>query len=99
MLENSDEIEAAHAAAGAEGDTVAPPASAETEVDFHYTCFVKSETNGHIYELDGDKKGPVDTGLTSENIFSQDVLVIIRSLMKMIEDESSGFGIMALVGP
>ncbi|KAJ7662172.1 ubiquitin C-terminal hydrolase L3 [Mycena polygramma] len=33
---------------------------AEDEVPGHYVCFVRSPKNGHIYELDGGKNGPVD---------------------------------------
>ena len=36
---------------------------AEDEVDFHYVCFVKSSKTGHLYELGGDRKGPVDHGI------------------------------------
>ncbi|KAF7330050.1 Ubiquitin carboxyl-terminal hydrolase [Mycena kentingensis (nom. inval.)] len=33
---------------------------AEDETPGHYLCFVPSPRNGHIYELDGGKNGPVD---------------------------------------
>ncbi|KAK7019961.1 ubiquitin carboxyl-terminal hydrolase [Favolaschia claudopus] len=33
---------------------------ADDETPGHYVCFVPSPKNGHIYELDGGKNGPVD---------------------------------------
>ncbi|KAF7342132.1 Ubiquitin carboxyl-terminal hydrolase [Mycena venus] len=33
---------------------------AEDEVPGHYVCFIRSPKDGHIYELDGGKNGPVD---------------------------------------
>jgi ubiquitin carboxyl-terminal hydrolase L3 len=32
----------------------------EDEVPGHYVCFVRSPKDGHIYELDGGKNGPLD---------------------------------------
>ena len=32
----------------------------DDKVDFHFIAFV--EKNGHLYELDGRKTGPVDCG-------------------------------------
>ena len=34
--------------------------SLDDKVDFHFIAFV--EKNGHLYELDGRKTGPVDCG-------------------------------------
>ena len=34
--------------------------SLDDKVDFHFIAFV--ENNGHLYELDGRKAGPVDCG-------------------------------------
>ena len=33
------------------------------EVDFRFVCFVKSNKNSRIYELDGDRKCPTDKGI------------------------------------
>ncbi|KAF7319285.1 Ubiquitin carboxyl-terminal hydrolase [Mycena chlorophos] len=33
---------------------------AEEEAIGHYVCFTRSPQNGHIYELDGGKNGPID---------------------------------------
>ena len=48
--------------AALDGATV-PPDNAEDEVGYHYVCFVKSRKTGRIHELDGDIKGPVDSGV------------------------------------
>jgi hypothetical protein len=56
LLYESQALESAHQSAASKGDTAAP--SAETKVDLHYVCFVKS-TNNHLWELDGRRKGPL----------------------------------------
>lgn len=45
-------------------------ANPEDEVDFHYVCFVKSHRNDHLYELDGNRKGPVDWGLLGQRLMT-----------------------------
>ena len=58
ILEDSQELEDAFLKAALNGDSEAP-VNPEGEVDFHYTCFVKSGTSGHLYGLSGDQSGPV----------------------------------------
>ena len=55
LLEETEALEKAHAAAAQTGDTAAP--GAEDSVDLHFVCFVKSEKSRHLYELDGRRKG------------------------------------------
>lgn len=69
LLEDTPALEKAHAAAAQTGDTAAP--GAEDNVDLHFVCFVKSERNGHLYEMDGRRKGPLDRGELGEG---EDVL-------------------------
>ncbi|KAJ9149576.1 Ubiquitin carboxyl-terminal hydrolase, partial [Coniochaeta hoffmannii] len=59
VLEDSAELEGAHAAVAVKGDS-AVPGSAEEEVEFHYVAFVGGQ-DGRVWELDGDRKGPVET--------------------------------------
>ncbi|KAJ7173075.1 ubiquitin carboxyl-terminal hydrolase [Mycena crocata] len=59
-LEASVGIADAYRAIAMQGGTPVP--RAEDEVDFHYVCFVKSPLNGHLYEMDGDRNGPLDRG-------------------------------------
>lgn len=42
---------------------------ADEVVVLHFVCFV--ERNGHIYELDGRKKSPINHGETSADKFLQ----------------------------
>ena len=67
------------------------------KVDFHYTCFVKSD--GRLWELDGDLEGPVDLGALDED---EDVVseVALKRVWKFIElnyCESVGVSMLALV--
>lgn len=60
LLEDTEALEQAHQEAAAGGDTSAP--AADDSVDLHFVCFVKSEKTGHLWELDGRRKGPLDRG-------------------------------------
>jgi len=73
LLEESESLEAAHASAAQQGDTTAP--QLEEEVDIHFVCFVKSP-NGHLWEMDGTRKGPLDRGALSadEDVLSEKAL-------------------------
>jgi ubiquitin carboxyl-terminal hydrolase L3 len=95
-LENSQELERAYDEVAQKGDT-APPASAEDEVDFHYIAFVKSHINGHLYQLDGDRRRPIKLAplQEGEDVLSEKCLEVIRGMM--IEDNVN-FSLMALVG-
>ena len=61
----------------------AVPASAEDEVDFHYVCFVKSRS-GQLYEMDGDKKGPVNKGiaLQDEDLLGPAALGLVKEYIQ-----------------
>jgi ubiquitin carboxyl-terminal hydrolase L3 len=65
-LENDMELELAYRLVATQG-TSEVPTNPEDEVDFHYVCFVKSNKNNHLYELDGDRKGPKDRGPLEPN--------------------------------
>ena len=60
LLEETEALETAHQEAATTGDTAIP--NAEDSVDLHYVCFVKSEKDGHLFEMDGRRKGPLDRG-------------------------------------
>lgn len=63
LLYNSPDLEAAHQSSAQQGDTQAP--SASDEIDLHYVAFV-SGADGHLWELDGRRKGPIDRGTLDE---------------------------------
>lgn len=49
---------------GVQGQTAAP--SAQDSVDLHFVTFIKSPHDGHLYELDGRRNGPIDLGKLSD---------------------------------
>ena len=98
VLEDSAELEEAYARVALQG-TSRVPDSAEEEVDFHYVCFVKSHTNGRLFELDGDRKGPIDRGLVlgpDEDVLAPGGVSVVREYMER-ERGNTNFSLMALV--
>lgn len=73
LLYESKDLESAHQAAAATGDSAAPGAA--DDIDLHYVCFVKSKS-GHLWEMDGRRKGPLDRGRLKpdEDVLSQQAL-------------------------
>lgn len=65
VLENCQALEDAHQSAAAIGDTIAPDIWAADKLGQHFVAFVKG-TDGHLYELEGGRKGPLDRGLLGE---------------------------------
>ncbi|KAG7452029.1 cysteine proteinase [Guyanagaster necrorhizus] len=97
-LEDSKEVEEAHARAAIQGSTAAPDAN--VEVDYHYVAFVKSHKNNRLYEMDGSKKGPVDKGVQlkgDEDLFSEGGLSLVKEFIKREQDGNPNFSLMALV--
>ncbi|KAI4660062.1 uncharacterized protein J4E79_005865 [Alternaria viburni] len=96
-LEKNDGLERAYAGVASMGDTEAP-LNAEDEVDYHYIAFVKSSEDNHLYQLDGDRKRPIDLGplTTDEDVLTEKCLGVIRGMMAS-EDENPNFSLMALV--
>jgi ubiquitin carboxyl-terminal hydrolase L3 len=96
VLEEDEQLEAAYRSVALCGDTQAPE-NPEEEVDFHYVCFVKSDRNGHLYELDGDRKGPIDWGplAPEEDMLSPRALGFLREFIQRI-DRGVGFNLIAL---
>lgn len=91
LIEESDALERAHAAAAAGGDTAAP--SAEDDVDLHYVCFVKSEASGNLWEMDGRRKGPINRGRLAEgeDVLSEKALELgVRAFLKREEEAGGG---------
>ena len=97
-LEHDKVLERVYAEVARQGDTEAP-ANPEDEVDFHYVAFVKSHIDGHLYQLDGDRKRPVQLGLlqNGEDMLSGKCLGVIRDMMAEGENDLH-FSLMALVG-
>jgi ubiquitin carboxyl-terminal hydrolase L3 len=64
FLHDSDMLEKAHAAAAETGDSTVPPLGEEP--DHAFIAFVKGK-DGHLWELEGRRKGPVDLGLLGDD--------------------------------
>ncbi|KAH8728738.1 hypothetical protein GQ44DRAFT_747586 [Phaeosphaeriaceae sp. PMI808] len=89
LLYESEALETAHQTAATGGDTTAP--NAEDNVDLHYVCFVKSQSN-NLWELDGRRKGPLNRGALSpnEDVLSEKALDLgVRSFLRR-ETEAGG---------
>jgi len=97
VLENDAELESAYMSVALQGDSKVPD-NAEDEVDFHYICFVKSHKDGHLYEMDGDLKGPVDRGPLGidEDVLAERGLSVIREFVKREDDGSGNFSLLVL---
>jgi len=99
LLENSDFLEEAYRNIAMQGDS-AVPEHVEEEVDYHYICFFSSSESNHVYELDGDRLGPVDRGTIiaqDEDMLGQGMLAYIRAFMRRYQHENIGFNLIALV--
>jgi ubiquitin carboxyl-terminal hydrolase L3 len=63
---------------------------AEDEVDVHFVYFAEWQKNSHLYEMDEDRKVPLDTGVLlrpQEDNFAAGGSSIVR---KFIEREKGG---------
>lgn len=91
VLEESEAFEEAHASAAKLGDTKPPSLGSDEHKGQHFVAFVKGN-DGHLWELEGDRKGPLDRGLLKED---EDVLspgALERGLggLMRIESEKGG---------
>ena len=96
VLYDSEELEAAHQAAGRVGDTEA--SNDGSHAGNHYICFVKSG-DGHLWELNGGMKGPVDRGALAADAdaLSERALQLgVRSFMKYAGEKDVAFSIVAM---
>lgn len=90
LLENTEALERAHSEAAQEGDTAAP--SADDSIDLHYVCFVKSEKDGHLWELDGRRKGPLDRGALSSDDDVLSEAALDKGVRAFLKREASAGG-------
>jgi ubiquitin carboxyl-terminal hydrolase L3 len=102
VLEDSDAFEKAHAEAAALGDTTAPTAEEGEHLGQHFVAFVKGK-DGHLWELEGGRMGPLDRGLLKEDedVLSPAALELGLGRLIRIESEKGGdlrFSAVALAG-
>lgn len=89
LLNDSDVLHQASEASASKGDT--RPLRADEDSPHHFVALVKGR-DGHLWELEGDRKGPIDRGLLGddEDAFSNKALDLgIRRLIK-IQSEAGG---------
>ncbi|EFW16305.1 hypothetical protein D8B26_006013 [Coccidioides posadasii str. Silveira] len=101
LLYDSPVLENAHRSAAQMGDTRAPIPSDSCE--FHFISFAKGD-DGHLWELNGSMKGPVDRGALApdEDCLSENALNLgVRTLIgKKSETGEAGFGFsLVALGP
>jgi ubiquitin carboxyl-terminal hydrolase L3 len=91
VLEDSEAFEKAHAEAALLGDTKAPNKGAEEHTGQHFVAFVKGK-DGHLWELEGSRKGPLDRGLLKEgeDVLSEAALEKGLGRLMKIESEKGG---------
>ncbi|KAI0856273.1 ubiquitin carboxyl-terminal hydrolase, family 1 [Xylaria cubensis] len=95
VLENDVELKSKYNSVAVLGDTD-PPENPEDEVDFHYVCFVKSHHSSHLFILDGDRNGPVDRGLmTEDDLLSKQGIEAIKEFIGH-NDNGGNFSLLAL---
>jgi ubiquitin carboxyl-terminal hydrolase L3 len=96
VLEEDEQPESIYKTIALQGDSEAPK-NAEDEVDFHYVCFAKSHRNGHLYELDGDRKGLIERRALNQddNMLSERALGVILEFIRGV-GKDIGFSLLAL---
>lgn len=99
VLEESAKLEKIYTTLANEGCSPVPPA--EEEIDFHYVCFVKLDSDQHLYELDGDCTGPIDTGVVlaeRDDVLCEKSVKFMKGYINRIQHEQDGmFALMAMV--
>ncbi|KAJ0395317.1 hypothetical protein P43SY_002052 [Pythium insidiosum] len=91
-LEEDEELEDTHESAAQAGQSEQLE-DVDDPVDTHFICF--SQVDGHLYELDGRKKFPINHGPSSPDTILQDACKVIQQFMARDEGEVR-FTILAL---
>ncbi|XP_046852711.1 ubiquitin carboxyl-terminal hydrolase isozyme L3-like [Xenia sp. Carnegie-2017] len=81
-LECNEALIQAHDNFAQDGDTETP--SREEEVNLHFVALIQKD--GHLYELDGRKKYPINHGVSSPETFIKDAAEVCRNYMKRDPD-------------
>jgi ubiquitin carboxyl-terminal hydrolase L3 len=98
LLEESTELESIYKKTAMQEDS-SVPIDAQEEVDFHYVCFVKTE-NSRVYEMDGDRKGPINKGVKlkpEDDMLSEAGIDIVKKYIERESSDNISFSLMVLV--
>lgn len=92
LLYDSKEFEEAHQSVAELGDTIPPSIEDAENADGlgHFVAFVKE--NGRLWELEGNRKGPLDRGALADDEDVLSVKAIEMGLGRVIELERGGGG-------
>lgn len=88
MLYDSEAFEAAHKSVANLGDTAAPSPEDGHRLGHHFVSFVKAG-DGHLWELEGSRKGPIDRGALTEDedVLSPRALDLgIKRVIKLVQN-------------
>jgi len=91
MLYDSEAFEDAHQSVAAMGDTVPVGLEEGHRLGQHFVAFVKAD-DGHLWELEGSRKGPLDRGLLrhDEDVLSPRALDLGLRRVMNIEKAAGG---------
>ncbi|CAG8947830.1 unnamed protein product [Penicillium salamii] len=92
-LQNSPDLDLIYRNAALSGSS--EPPAAETEIDHHYICLVRR--SGCLYELDGDRPGPIYRGSVNEDEDTLSELGCNILKMYMNNCPEGSFSLLALV--
>lgn len=88
MLYDCQPFEDAHASVANIGDTVPPQSELGVHAGQHFVSFVKTD-DGHLWELEGSRKGPIDRGALAEDedVLSPRALEMgLKRVIKLVQD-------------
>ncbi|KAF2266452.1 ubiquitin carboxyl-terminal hydrolase isozyme L4 [Lojkania enalia] len=88
VLEESDAFEEAHQEAAVLGDTLP---ETQDHLGQHFVAFVKGK-DGHLWELEGARKGPLDRGPLGEDEDVLSAAAVERGLGRLMRIESENGG-------
>ncbi|KAJ8526731.1 hypothetical protein K7X08_029208 [Anisodus acutangulus] len=88
FLEKDREMEVAHSVAAAAVCTEVP-----VNVEDHFICFTC--VDGQLYELDGDRSGPISHGASTPSTLLQDAAKVIQKMIQKNPD-SMNFNVIAI---
>lgn len=91
MLYDSQEFEDAHQSVATLGDTEAPALRQDYKLGQHFVAFVKAD-DGHLWELEGSRKGPLDRGLLGDDEDLLSPRALDLGLRRVMNIETAGGG-------